>query len=170
MTRLKPALTIVAAGLAGVLQLAGLGQAAAAAVIEGTWMTQGKTEITIATCPKGYCGAITKIVIPPDILAKYGDDIAKVGTNYTDQNNKDPALRGRPIQDLEILNVKAGNNPNKFEGELYNPQDGNIYGGYLEVLGPDRIKLNGCVLFNLVCMGEEWTRVIPPPDETTTTQ
>ena len=139
--------------------------AAPPAIIEGTWQTQSKSEITITRCDQSFCGAITKIVVPPEMIAKYGNDLAAIGTNYTDQNNKDPALRSRPIQDLQILVMQPRDNPLAFKGQLYNPQDGNIYDGNVEVLGPDRIKLNGCVLFNLLCMGEEWARVIPEPEE-----
>jgi uncharacterized protein (DUF2147 family) len=135
------------------------------AIIEGTWETQSKTQITIGPCDAGYCGAISKIVIPPDLLEKYKDDIAALNGNYMDYNNKDPALRSRPIQGLEILQVHKGDNPWVFDGQVYNPQDGNIYSGYLQVIDGDRVKLNGCVLYNLICLGEEWVRVPePPPD------
>ena len=160
----RTALTIAA--LACLLPSAALAQdAGPATVIEGTWLTKKASEITIVPCPEGYCGLISKIVVPPEYVEKYGQDLEAAAGSFTDMNNKDPALRNRPIQNLQILNVKAGGDPNKFEGELYNPEDGNLYSGYLEVLGPDRIKLNGCVLFNLVCMGEEWVRVTTPPTD-----
>lgn len=135
------------------------------AIIEGTWKTQKASEITIAPCEGGFCGRITKIVVPQEYVAKYGDQLDQLDGKYFDYNNKDPALRNRPIQDLQILQVHAGNNPWVFDGEVYNPEDGNMYSGYIQVIDPDRIKLNGCVLYNLICLGEEWVRTIPPPAE-----
>jgi uncharacterized protein (DUF2147 family) len=135
------------------------------AIIEGTWLTQKQSEITIAACDQGFCGYLSKIVVPEDIKQKYKDQLAEIGTNFTDQMNKDPALRNRPIQNLQILTLKPGDNPWKFEGEVYSPEDGNTYVGYIDVLGPDKIKLTGCGgPLNLICLGEEWSRV-PPPEE-----
>jgi hypothetical protein len=82
--------------------------------------------------------------------------------------NKDPNLRSRPILGLQIVTLHAGDKPNIYDGAIYNPQDGNTYSGYVEVLGPDKIKLNGCILYNIICKGEEWTRVPnPAPAEAT---
>jgi uncharacterized protein (DUF2147 family) len=133
-----------------------------AALIEGVWLTTTKSEMTIAPCAEGYCGYISKIVVPDHIVAKYGDDLDAIGTNFTDYNNKDPALRNRPIQGLKILTLRPGGNPWYFEGEIYNPEDGNVYAGSVEVLGPDQLRLKGCVLY-LLCQEQEWTRVV---DET----
>ena len=38
--------------------------------IEGVWETAEKSEITIVGCPDDYCGSLTKIVVPPEELAK----------------------------------------------------------------------------------------------------
>jgi uncharacterized protein (DUF2147 family) len=162
MSTVKSIRSAIVIGLAGALQFGSVVQAMPQSIIEGVWLTQLKSEVSIVPCGAGYCGLLTKIVVPPEIIARYGDDLEAIGTNYTDYNNKDPALRSRPIQNLQILHVRPGNSPRVFDGEVYNPQDGNIYSGYVEVLGPDRIKLNGCVLYNLICIGEEWVRVYSP--------
>src|SRR5690606_9641239 len=94
-----------AIGLVAVLQLGGAA-VAAEALIEGTWLTATKSEMTIAPCAEGYCGYISKIVVPDHIRTRYGADLEAIGTNFTDYNNKDPALRGRPIQGLNILTLK----------------------------------------------------------------
>jgi len=74
-------------------------QQALPALIEGVWLTTAQTELTIVACPIGYCGHITKIVIPEAIKEKYGDQLESVDpASFTDANNKDPALQGRPIQ------------------------------------------------------------------------
>ena len=132
------------------------------AIIEGVWLTDSRSEMTIARCVEGFCGFISKIVVPDEIVAQYGDQLAAIDT-FTDYNNKDPALRERPIQGLQILTLQAGDNPWYFEGEIYNPEDGNVYAASVEVTGADTIKLKGCVLF-VLCQEQEWTRV-PPPAE-----
>ena len=32
------------------------------------------------------------------------------------------------------------------------------------MISADQLKLNGCVLYNIVCQGEDWVRVIPEPE------
>lgn len=128
-----------------------------ASIIEGTWLTPQASEMTINACVEGFCGYISKIVINDAIRAKYGDAVDSVDT-YTDYNNKDPSLRNRPIQGLKILTLRPGADPWHFEGEIYNPEDGNTYAGFLEVTGPDTMKLTGCALI-VICLDQEWTRV-----------
>jgi len=131
------------------------------AVIEGTWLTQLESEITIAPCELGYCGRISKVVVPDRYLQ--GDAGTQIQSmrpeDFFDYNNKDPQLRNRPILGLHILTLQPSDRPTIYNGEIYNPEDGNTYSGYMEVLGPDRVRLNGCVLFNVICRGEEWVRV-----------
>jgi uncharacterized protein (DUF2147 family) len=85
--------------------------------------------------------------------------------SFTDYNNKDPLLRSRPMLGLQILTLRPGSKPGIYDGEIYNPQDGNTYSGYVEMLSLDQARLNGCVLFNVICRGEDWVRVPPEPVE-----
>lgn len=154
---------IGALGIFAVLQMTAAVHADPAALIEGVWLTNTKSEMTIAPCAEGYCGYISKIVVPDHIVAKYGDELKAVGTNFTDYNNKDPNLRDRPIQGLQILTLRPGGNPWYFEGEIYNPEDGNVYSGSVEVLGADSLRLKGCVLY-VLCQEQQWTRVVETAD------
>ena len=133
--------------------------------IEGIWQTQELSEVTIALCPHGFCGTLSKIVVPREGLTdeEYAAAQAMPVDSFTDMRNPDPALRSRPMLGLQILTLLTSTKPNIYDGEIYNPQDGNIYSGYVEMLGPDLIKLNGCVLYNLICQGQDWVRVIPEP-------
>lgn len=142
------------------LMIASSPASAQQAPVEGVWLTMLKSEITIAPCPEGYCGTLSKIVVPEEVMEKNRDAIENMSVEeYTDENNKDPKLRSRPILGLRILTLTPSDKPLIYDGEIYNPEDGNTYSGYVEVLDGDRIKLNGCVLFNVICRGEEWTRV-----------
>nr|WP_295888875.1 DUF2147 domain-containing protein [uncultured Devosia sp.] len=134
--------------------------------IEGIWQTQELSEVTIALCPEGFCGTLSKIVVPREGLTdeEYAAAQAMPVESFTDMRNPDPTLRGRPMLGLQILTLLPSTKPNVYDGEIYNPQDGNIYSGYVEMLGPDQLRLNGCVLYNIVCQGQDWVRVIPEPE------
>ncbi|HVW94087.1 MAG TPA: DUF2147 domain-containing protein [Devosia sp.] len=155
------------AALAAEPDAAAVASAPPASPIEGVWLTAAKSELTVAPCPDGFCGSITKIVVPDDIYKQNKAAIESMGgaDHATDVMNKDPALRSRPILGLQILTLHAGNKPQIYDGTIYNPQDGNTYSGYVEVLGPDKIRLNGCILYNTICKGEDWTRVPQPEPE-----
>jgi uncharacterized protein (DUF2147 family) len=162
MGAISPKLAI-AAVLAILLQVSVVSGALAISVVEGVWMTALKSEVTIAPCDQSYCGYLSKIVVPDEIAAANKDALAQIGTNFYDYNNKDPKLRSRPIQGLQILTLHGSRKPAIYDGEVYNPQDGNTYSGYVEILGPNRLRLNGCILYNIICRGEEWVRVKPHP-------
>lgn len=100
-----------------------------------------EAEITIKKCGADICGNITKETIAGGV----------------DDKNKDLKLRGRPMRGVQLFRLKTTNNPNKWEGELYNPQDGNMYKGQLIKLNDNQVKLEGCVLF--FCLGETWSRI-----------
>jgi uncharacterized protein (DUF2147 family) len=139
--------------------------AQAQAPIEGVWRTALESEITIMACPEGFCGHLSRIVVPEGMLsgAEAEAAAAMAPEDFFDYRNEDPALRDRPMLGLQILTLWQGKQPYIYDGEIYNPEDGKTYTGYLEMTGPDVLRLNGCVLFNVVCRGEDWTRV--PADE-----
>ena len=151
--------------LGATLLAAGAGGAQAQAPIEGTGRTVLDAGVTIAACPEGYCGVLGKVVVPEGQLS--AEDVSAAAEmaaeGFMDYRNKDPELRNRPMLGLQILTLQAGDNPAVFDGEIYNPEDGNTYSGYVQVTGPDALRLNGCVLFNVICRGEDWVRV--PPEE-----
>jgi len=131
--------------------------------IEGIWQTTELSEITIALCPEGFCGTLSKIVVPREGLTEeeYAAALAMPPESYTDMRNPDPTLQSRPMMGLQILTLLPSAKPYVYDGEIYNPEDGNTYSGYVEMLGPDLIRLNGCVLYNIICQGQDWVRVIP---------
>lgn len=137
------------------------GSPAPASPIEGVWRAQLESEITIKPCELGYCGYLTRIVVPEGILSAEEAEAAAAMApeDYFDYRNEDPALRNRPMLGLHMLTLRPSDKPNIFDGEVYNPQDGKTYSGYVELTGPDSLRLNGCVLYNIVCMGEDWVRV-----------
>ncbi len=137
--------------------------AAPASPVEGVWRTQLLSEVTITACPAGFCGSLSHIVVPEGLLSGAEAEAAATMSpdQFFDYRNEDPALRNRPMLGLQILTMRPGDQPHIFDGEIYNPEDGKTYSGYVEMLGPDTLRLNGCVLFNVVCRGEDWFRVSP---------
>mgnify|MGYP000450729032 CR=1 FL=1 len=154
LVHLVLAVSSLFAGAAGAL-------AQTQAPIEGVWRTALNSEITIMACPEGFCGHLSRIVVPEGLLsgAEAEAAAAMAPEDFFDSRNEDPTLRDRPMLGLQILTLWQGNQPYIYDGEIYNPEDGKTYSGYLEMVGPDTVRLNGCVLFNVVCRGEDWTRV-----------
>jgi len=144
--------------------------AAPAAPIEGVWLDSTQSEITVVPCDQGFCGNISKIVVPPALYAAHKKEIDAIGpAGFTDVKNKDPKLRSRPILGLTILTLHATDQPDVFDGTIYDPDSGNTFSGSLTLLSPDKMRLEGCLdvpganlLKNLLCRDRDWTRVAQP--------
>jgi uncharacterized protein (DUF2147 family) len=79
-----------------------------------------------------------------------------------DRNNPDPAKRGRPTVGMPILLGMQQTDRNRWEGEIYNAEDGKTYSANISLLDRDTLKVQGCVL-GFLCGGENWTRVKAEP-------
>jgi len=115
---------------------------ALAADPNGDWLVNAKSAvIRIAPCGDALCGNIawTK------------------GPAGTDKNNPDPAKRNHPVVGLTILHNMKPAGANRWEGEIYNAQDGNTYSGSIALAGDNTLRIEGCVL-GFLCGGENWTR------------
>lgn len=147
-----------AALASGILMVCG--PALGGGMVEGTWLTPDLAELTIGECELGFCGVLSKIVISEQHVAQYGVRPADIKVEeIIDAFNENPALRGRPMLGLQILTMRATSNPWHFEGEVYNPQDGKTYAGFMDVQDADTVILKGCALY-VLCMDQVWTRVI----------
>ncbi len=106
----------------------------------GVWLNEpGTSKIRIARCGSGYCGTILS-----------------TGGSGIDGNNPDPALKGRKLAGVQILEATTPNGTG-FEGSLYNPNDGKTYSGSLTPKGADKLEVSGCVL-RVICKSQIWTR------------
>jgi uncharacterized protein (DUF2147 family) len=76
----------------------------------------------------------------------------------TDTRNPDPQLRSRPTLGMPILLDMAPTRPNKWEGQVYNSQNGKTYSASISLSDPNTLRIQGCV-FGFLCGGENWTRV-----------
>jgi len=124
------------------LALVGVSNPALAADPNGDWLVAEKSAvIRIAPCGDALCGNIawTK------------------GPAGNDKNNPDPAKRNRPVLGLTILQNMKPAGANRWEGEIYNAQDGNTYSGSIALAGDHTLRIEGCVL-GFLCGGQDWTR------------
>lgn len=120
--------------------LAVLAGPALAADPAGNWLVKDQTAIIrIAPCGGAYCGTIAWTSQPG-----------------TDENNPDPAKRDRSIVGTQILLAMKPAAANRWDGEIYNPENGKIYQGRIILQQPDLLRVEGCVL--IFCGGENWTR------------
>ena len=117
-------------------------QVALASAPVGEWLVASKTaHIRIVDCEGTLWGVVS------------WQESAGV-----DDKNPDPAKRGRPTLGMPVLLGLKASGPNRWGGALYNSQNGKTYTGGITLLGPDRVRVRGCVLA-ILCGGENWTRV-----------
>jgi uncharacterized protein (DUF2147 family) len=114
----------------------------------GHWKTETLNAIVeITRCGPSICGKIVS------------SDALRANPNLKDSKNSDAALRTRPVLGMLML---SGFSPEKDgvwgSGQVYNADDGHTYSGRITPLGPNQIKLRGCVFFPL-CKTQTWTRV-----------
>ena len=114
---------------------------AQAADPSGTWLTEtGTSRVRVSPCGGGFCGTI----------------VSTPGKGL-DAKNPDPALRGRSVVGIQILNAPQRDGAG-FSGSLYNPNDGKTYSGSLKLTGPNTLEVAGCVM-SVFCKRQTWTRV-----------
>ena len=124
--------------IAAVLALTG--GPALAADPAGNWrVADGTAVVRIAPCAEAYCGTIAWTSQPG-----------------TDEHNPDPSKRDRPIVGTQILLAMKPASGNRWDGEIYNPENGKTYSGRIILTSPDVLRIEGCLLF--FCGGENWTR------------
>ena len=117
-----------------------VGGPALAADPAGNWLVADKTAIIrIAPCAQAYCGTILWTAQPG-----------------VDEHNPDPRRRDRPIVGTQILLGMKPARGERWDGEIYNPENGKTYSGHIILLNADLLRIEGCVLF--FCGGENWTR------------
>ena len=76
----------------------------------------------------------------------------------TDNNNKDASKQGRPLIGVPIVLGMKPAGGDKWEGQVYNAEDGNTYSGSFTMSGANTAELKGCVMGGLICKGQTWTR------------
>ncbi len=130
-----------------VLAAAAMATPASAADPTGDWQVEGGyATVRIANCDDKLWGIVAWERNP----------------NF-DRNNPDPSKRTRPTLGIPILLGMSQEGPNRWDGEIYNTEDGRTYTAHIGLTSPDVLRVEGCVL-GFLCGGQSWTRVasVPP--------
>jgi uncharacterized protein (DUF2147 family) len=129
----------------------------------GIWLTKDQdARVRISDCDGAICGTIVWLKEPID---------KQTGVPAVDQHNPDAAKRSRPLLGIQVMYGMRPSGAGRWTGHLYNADDGKTYEGNLVVVGPDSVKVEGCLIG--ICMGETWQRVqsaARPPHRTTKAQ
>lgn len=122
---------------------------AGAADPAGNWLTEGGSQVRIASCGAALCGTLVSLREPND---------RETGKPKVDRNNADNAKRTRPLLGIAIVLGMKPNGPDKWAGHVYNAEDGKTYSGYLTLTSASELKLQGCIAGGLICKSQTWTR------------
>lgn len=105
-------------------------------------MEDGTAHIRIVSCENALWGVISWTKSAPG----------------KDENNPDPSKRNRSVMGIPILmNMKKAGN--RWNGEVYNAENGETYSAHISLVSNDVLKIEGCVLAGFLCGGENWKRV-----------
>lgn len=114
----------------------------AAPSIAGRYLTEdGAGVVQIAPCGGAMCGRLVQILK------------AKPGAPKVDVNNRNPALRNRPIQGITILDSLTDNGAD-WRGTIYDPRNGKSYKSIVSRNQDGSLKVRGCIAF--FCQTQRW--------------
>jgi uncharacterized protein (DUF2147 family) len=117
-----------------------------AASPKGDWLVEDKTAIIrVDSCGSAMCGTI--------VWTKKEGGV--------DENNPDPAKRSRPIMGLQLLMSMKPGSDGRWDGDIYNPENGKIYSSHMWLKDDNTLRIEGCVL-GFLCGGQDWTRTTMP--------
>lgn len=109
----------------------------------GEWLVEGgEGQVRIEECGANLCGYIS----------------ATKNANEKDRKNPDPALRGRSVIGMPIL-IDMKPKGDRWNGRIYNVQDGKTYGADLLLKDASTLRVEGCAFGGLICGGQNWSRV-----------
>lgn len=111
--------------------------------IVGEWWTEGKEgRIRFVRSPDGtYAGILVG-----------GNDPG------TDVNNKDPAVRKRPLLGSVLMWHLRPEDGEYVDGYVYNPRNGETYRMKAELTGKTTLKIRGYLGISLLGQSQIWTR------------
>ena len=123
----------------------------------GTWLTEdGRARVRVEKCPQDrslICGTVVWL----------RDPLNERGQPRTDIHNPDPSKRSRPAIGMAILLGLRPGSEGRYEGEIYNSENGKKYDASVGVRSANALEVKGCVMGGLFCGGQTWTRVADVP-------
>ena len=119
----------------------------------GEWLVAKKVaRIKIANCDNRLWGVVSWEARPG-----------------VDSQNPDARLRDRPTLGMPILLGMKPASAGKWEGEIYNSENGKTYKASISLRDENTLQVQGCVL-SVLCGGENWTRFEDPDAQPTPPQ
>src|ERR1044072_6197001 len=136
---------------AAILALTNGGALAADASVIGDWLVkEGYGHVRIDNCGGKMWGIVSWEKTPG-----------------IDNENQDPAKKGRPLLGTPVLYAMApAKESGKWTGEVYNSQNGKMYQATISLADENTLELEGCLVWPL-CQTQQWTRVKGPPANAT---
>lgn len=114
--------------------------------IAGAWQTPVDAGvIEIAPCGPALCGTLVTsaaLRAHPDMRNARDRDVRRRGL----------LLRGLPI----LLGLRRAGD--RWNGDIYNPDDGRTYDARVRLEAPDRLNVSGCALV-IFCRSQTWRRI-----------
>ena len=133
---------------AAILAMATGGAFAAEASVVGDWLVKdGYANIRIDNCNGKMWGIVVWEKVP----------------GGTDEENPDPAKKKRLTLGMPILLGLVPKEASKWQGEIYNSQNGKMYSASISLADENTLDLEGCLFPNFMCLTQKWTRVKTPP-------
>jgi uncharacterized protein (DUF2147 family) len=72
---------------------------------------------------------------------------------------------GRPtLGSTVLINMRPSASQPRWDGQIYNPQNGQTHTANVKMVGDNTLRVEGCVLGGVFCGGQRWTRVSNPPN------
>jgi uncharacterized protein (DUF2147 family) len=113
---------------------------------KGLWQAQDGAIVRVTSCGQGVCAKLANTKSPID---------PATGGAWTDKNNPDPAMRGRPLVGVQVF-AMVPDGPGKWSGQLYNVDNGQTLPGHVVEIDPNTIRVEGCVG---ICGGQNMRRL-----------
>jgi uncharacterized protein (DUF2147 family) len=115
----------------------------------GVWRLQdGRVTVRVGPCGSNLCGTVIALAQP----------LNKQGQPKTDHENPNPALRNRPVIGLQILSGMRPTGDNKWQGTIYNADDGKTYSSYMKLKGGGTMQVKGCII-GILCKTMNFQRL-----------
>ena len=118
----------------------------------GTWLTQdGKARIRVEKCgpqEKNLCGYAVWLKTP----------LNDEGKPRVDFRNPDPKKRARASLGHQLILGLKLNEDARYEGKIYNAEDGKFYDVTIWSEEPEELTVKGC-LIAFLCQSQTWKKV-----------
>jgi uncharacterized protein (DUF2147 family) len=119
----------------------------------GTWQTEdGRARIRTERCGSDHARLCGFVVWGNDLLDENGKP-------KVDRYNPDPSKQGRLLLGHQLLSGLKRNAEGRFEGKIYNADNGKSYDVTMWSDQPSELTVKGCMLA-VFCGSQTWSRVV----------